>query len=293
MNYRDAIQTSMEFVEAHIKEPLTVTRIAQAAGYSPYHFSRMFTEQRGMSVMDYVRLRRLSLARMELLTGRKILDIALDYGFETASGFTRAFRREFGYAPTVYLTRMAGWEEARTMSGGNRMIPVMKKMPAFLVAGYGIQTQLEEGYMRDIAAYWEHYDGENLESKMYEQLRPRKHGEYGLCVRCEDGKISYLLGVEAENPARVASDMIQVQIPAAEYAVFTTEPVDLRNTAVYDSRFTPAIKALWKYIFEEWFPASGYEYDEGKLDFEFYDERCHFRADSTMDIYIPVKKKEE
>lgn len=177
MNCCEAIQASMKFMETHIKEPLTVTRMARAAGYSPYHFSRMFTEQRGMSVMDYVRLRRLSLARMELLTVRKILDTALDYGFESASGFTRAFRREFGYDPTIYLARMTGWEEARTMPGGNRMIPTMKKMPAFLVAGYGIQTQLEEGYMRDIAAYWEHYDGENLESKMYEQLKPRKRGE--------------------------------------------------------------------------------------------------------------------
>ena len=49
------------------------------------------------------------------------------------------------------------------------------------------------------------------------------------------------------------------------------------------------IKATWKYIFEEWFKESGYSYDESKLDFEFYDERCHGRVDTVMEIYVPIK----
>ncbi len=291
MNYSKTIENCVDYIEKHIREPLTARRIAQQAGYSLYHFSRLFAKQRGISVMDYVRGRRLSLARMELLEGRKILETALDYGFETASGFTKAFRKEFGYAPSVYVARMAGWKGVQMPLGGMQMMPKMKQLPAFRIAGYGIQTQLENGYMRDIAAYWENYNGENLESKMYEQLSPPKHGEYGLCVRSESGKVSYLLGVAVEDFRKVTPDMIRVEVPAADYAVFTTEPVDLRNTDTYDSKFTPAIKNLWKYIFEEWFPSSGYEYDEGKMDFEFYDERCHFRPDSTMDIYVPVKKK--
>ncbi len=50
------------------------------------------------------------------------------------------------------------------------------------------------------------------------------------------------------------------------------------------------IKETWKYIFEEWFKDSGYIYDEDKLDFEFYDERCHYRTDTIMEIYVPVKR---
>lgn len=291
MNYSKTIKDSVDYIETHIKESLTAQQIARDAGYSLSHFCRLFAKERGISVMDYVRGRRLSLARMELLAGRKILDTALDYGFETASGFTKAFRKEFGYAPTLYLARMAQWKKIPTETGGVWMKPKFKKIPEFFVAGYGIQTQLENGYMRDIAAYWENYDGENLESKMYEQLTPPKHGEYGLCVRSDNGKISYLLGVAVEDFSKATPDMIRVKIPAAEYAVFTTDPVDLTDTDTYDAKFSPVIKGLWKYIFEQWFPSSGYEYDEGKLDFEFYDERCHFRPDSTMDIYIPVKKK--
>ncbi|KWX78307.1 hypothetical protein AMQ84_10240 [Paenibacillus riograndensis] len=51
------------------------------------------------------------------------------------------------------------------------------------------------------------------------------------------------------------------------------------------------IKSTWKYIFEEWFPGSGYVYDEGKVNFEFYDERCHSWVDTVMEIYVPVKER--
>ncbi|WP_440962379.1 GyrI-like domain-containing protein [Paenibacillus nitricinens] len=46
-------------------------------------------------------------------------------------------------------------------------------------------------------------------------------------------------------------------------------------------------------MFEEWFKDSGYDYDDSKLDFEFYDERCHSRPDTVMEIYVPVKKSTE
>lgn len=51
------------------------------------------------------------------------------------------------------------------------------------------------------------------------------------------------------------------------------------------------IKQAWKYIFEEWFKDSGYIFDETKLDFEYYDERCHTNIDTVMDIYVAVLKK--
>lgn len=55
--------------------------------------------------------------------------------------------------------------------------------------------------------------------------------------------------------------------------------------------FADSIKDTWKKIFEEWLSESDYEYDQEKLDFEYYDERCHFREDSIMEIYIPVRHK--
>lgn len=86
--------------------------------------------------------------------------------------------------------------------------------------------------------------------------------------------------------------MLTMDVPEAEYAVFTTPPVDT-STDKEQIEFAQVIKSSWKYIFEEWFKDSGYVYDETKLDFEFYDERCHSRPDTVMEIYVPVKKLTE
>ena len=107
-------------------------------------------------------------------------------------------------------------------------------------------------------------------------------------------EVSYFLGVVVENFDAVTDDMVSLEIPAATYAVFTTPPIDGTRgdeAYAYAVNFPNAIKATWKYIFEEWFKDSGYEYDTTKLDFEYYDERCHFRTDTVMDIYIPVISK--
>jgi AraC family transcriptional regulator len=125
---------------------------------------------------------------------------------------------------------------------------------------------------------------------MYQILNPPNHGEVGLCVPSSDnGNVSYLLGVIVEDFTKVQEDMLTVEVPEAEYAIFTTPPVD-GTTDPEQKEFANIIKNTWKYIFEEWFPESDYEYDESKLDFEFYDERCHHRPDTVMEIYVPVKR---
>ncbi|MNP39258.1 Bacterial transcription activator, effector binding domain [compost metagenome] len=89
--------------------------------------------------------------------------------------------------------------------------------------------------------------------------------------------------------------MISLEVPEATYAVFTTPPVDVTREGedghAYEGIFPKAIKQTWKYIFEEWFINDQYKYDETRLDFEFYDERCHFRPDTVMDIYVPIIEK--
>ena len=144
MNYRKDIEKCIKFIEDHIKENITIEEVASKSGYSLYHFCRVFSLCKGVSVMEYIRGRRLSLASTELFKGRKIIDIALDYGFETPSGFTKAFRRVFGYSPTQYIVRMAGYTDAKTPFeiGGYIMNPIIIKKPAFKVAGYGIKTNI-------------------------------------------------------------------------------------------------------------------------------------------------------
>jgi AraC family transcriptional regulator len=95
----------IDYIEEHIKENITAAAIARRAGYSLYHFCRVFNICTGQPLMEYVRSRKLSLARMDLLKDTNILTVAIDYGFETASGFSKAFRNEFGYSPSWYIAR--------------------------------------------------------------------------------------------------------------------------------------------------------------------------------------------
>lgn len=294
LNYSVTIQEAIEFMEAHIKEELTIEQIAKRVGYSVFHFSRVFTGQKGLSPMDYICKRRLSVARMELLQDKKIIEVALDFGYETASGFAKAFRREFGYSPTTYTARMRGMtsDQWLTRIGGFMKDPVIVEKELFKVAGYGIKTNLTSGYRKEIAAYWDTYKGENLERKMYAQLAPPKHGEVGICVpAAADEPVTYLLGVIVEDFSKVTPDMMTLEVPAAQYAVFTTAPIDLTDAEGYQNNgLSDLVRATWQFIFEEWFPGSGYVYDDSKIDFEFYDERCHFRPDATMDIFIPIAR---
>lgn len=296
MKYCKTIEQSIPFIEKNIKEELTAEQISQQAGYSVFHFCRIFAVSQGIPLMEFVRKKRLLLSRTDLLVSKRIIEVALDYGFETASGYSKAFRKEFGYSPTTYISRMSGCDvkEIITNIGGIIMNPVIIKKPAFLVAGYGINTSISENHTKDIAAYWDTYHGENLESKMYQQLNPPKHGEVGICVPdSENGSAVYLLGVIVDDFEKVTPDMMTITVPEAEYAVFTTPslkeiPADQSDNI---DPFSTAIKQTWKYIFNEWFPASNYEFDETKMDFEFYDERCHDFEDAVMEIYVPVIRK--
>jgi AraC-like DNA-binding protein/predicted N-acetyltransferase YhbS len=76
--------------------------LADIAGYSPWHLYHLFVAYTGRPLMEYVRLRRLRSAVDELAQGRKLYDIALDYGFETQAGFYKAFQRHFGCSPARY-----------------------------------------------------------------------------------------------------------------------------------------------------------------------------------------------
>lgn len=297
MNYNSMIKDSVDYIKSHLQEEITAEQIASAAGYSTFHFCRIFTLTTGIPPMDFVRRMRLEEARAQLHSGRRILDIALDFGFDTASGFSKAFRREFGYSPTAYKKRMEGCSAMSLNTEWDRLMspPKIVTRESFLVAGYGIHTNLEAGFTKDVAAYWDTYSGDNLEEKMYRQLMPPKHGEVGICIPCqrEGEKAIYLFGVIVEDFSRVTPDMMTVEVPKGEYAVFLSPPVNNVDTAhTYDKDpLATAVKETWRYIFTQWFPNSPYELDEEKYDFEFYDERCHALETAMMEIYVPIKKK--
>ncbi|MEG0380245.1 MAG: AraC family transcriptional regulator [Kurthia sp.] len=295
LNYHEDIKRSIEYIELHIKEDPKALDIAHNAGYSVFHFSRIFRLYYGTPLMDFVRKKRLIEARKELKSKRKIIDVAMDFGFQTASGFSKAFRKEFGYSPTVYISRSTETNFESILQDGNIMkTPTFIQKSSFKIAGYGIKTTQFEGNTKDIAAYWDTYTGENLESKMYAKLEPPNHGEVGISVTSEEGILTYLFGVIVDNYDKVTQEMMTFEVPEAQYAVFTTPPVNnIVTAATYDDDpLANSVKSTWQYIFEEWFETTDFVFDESKVDFEFYDERCHGLEDAVMEIYVPIKRRD-
>ena len=121
MERSETILKSLEYVEAHIREPLNAGEIAAAAGYSAWHFSREFKKQMQVSVTEYVKRRRFVLAAEKIASGMKIIDAAMEYGYQSHSGFTRAFTKEFGFTPA--FLKAAGIQVS-CLRGGNLMYPV-------------------------------------------------------------------------------------------------------------------------------------------------------------------------
>lgn len=90
-----------KYINEHLDESLEIEVIAGWAGYSVYHFARLFKKESGLAVQEYIRQRRLIRASKEILDGSRILDAALSCGYQSPSGFCRAFKKEFGFPPEL------------------------------------------------------------------------------------------------------------------------------------------------------------------------------------------------
>ncbi|WP_027631496.1 AraC family transcriptional regulator [Clostridium hydrogeniformans] len=298
MEYINLIQKTIDYVDANIHDNLSVDDLAKIAGFSTYHYYKIFSSFVNLSVMDYVTKRKLQFALHDLAKGGRIIDIAMDYGFETHAGFNKAFKRTFGYPPSLYRLHAPKGLPPKinllylkeNLTGGIVMEPKIIDMHSFKVAGYEFKNNLKNVLRsKDIPAFWSHrgFDGNNCEERLYKQLNPQKHGEYCICVNTDmnTDDFSYVMAVAVDNFDKASEDMYKLEIPSATYAVFTTPPV-------HEDEFVSSIKGTWTYILQHWFPNSQYEIDESKLDFEYYDEHCHpSEYDKiSMQIYIPIKR---
>ncbi len=109
MDQAGIIRDLLVWLENHLDQPLSLDNVAVKAGYSKWHLQRMFKNITGHAIGAYIRSRRLSKAAVALrLTGRPILDIALQYRFDSQQTFTRAFKKQFSQTPASYR-RASDW----------------------------------------------------------------------------------------------------------------------------------------------------------------------------------------
>ncbi|WNR44177.1 AraC family transcriptional regulator [Paenibacillus roseipurpureus] len=298
-DYETRIQLTLDHIEEHLSEPLSVACLADVACFSDFHFHRVFQTMVGDNVMDYVRKRRLARAAYDIAhTDQKLIDIALDNGFQSPENFTRAFKKVFERTPLAYRKegiRTPLYPKVNVLDrkfnpylGGIRMEYVIQTKPAFKLIGYELRTSCVDGQNhRDIPAFWQTYLKEGKGALIPNRVHADSQVELGICADfdLESGGLSYIIGMEATDFENVPEDLVCREFPEARYAVFTTPLVPI-------DQFVASIQSTWQTIFTEWFPHSGYEH-AGSAEFELYDERCNpQRHDRVqMDIYIPIREK--
>ncbi|MGN7476691.1 AraC family transcriptional regulator [Solibacillus silvestris] len=297
MDTTETLQGILEFIDEHITDNISPEVLAAQAGYSTWHFCRLFQWGTGYSVMAYVRNRRLAFAAYELSSGKRILDISMDYGFGTHSGFSKAFRRYFGCSPGTYRLHAHSNRPFppslpgayKYLIGGIIMEPKFVTLPAIKLAGFAIKTTSVAGEnSKAIPAFWNDYMSNGMMEKLHAEKFIKKHDEYGVCFQ-EDmttGEFEYVIGVERKDDAEISGEYHVCEVPPATYAVFSSPPSDGAN-------FAAAIQGTWNYIFNEWFPKSGYEYAPNCNDFELYDDRSMPDEGKICDIYIPVVRMQK
>lgn len=97
----ESLQKAIDYMEDHLLDNITIEDIAKQANISPSHFQRIFMILTDISVGEYLRRRRLTLAAQELSsTNSKIIDIAFKYGYDTPESFSKAFRKQHGVTPS-------------------------------------------------------------------------------------------------------------------------------------------------------------------------------------------------
>jgi len=110
-NYAKRFEKVLDYIESNLDESLSTEYLSQIANFSKFHFHRQFAEYVGTSVGRYIQLLRLRQASYQLAFSaqNKVIDIALDAGFENPESFTRAFRNTFGQSPSEFR-RQPDWE---------------------------------------------------------------------------------------------------------------------------------------------------------------------------------------
>lgn len=291
MNCLNRMNLAIEYIEANLNAEITIEDVARIACCSKFHFHRVFYSCFNRTFSEYVRKRKLTLAAVDVKNGEaKIMDIALKYGYNSPNAFTRAFRQIHGVNPSearssqvklaAYNRVFAPSDEA---SGVTLMEYKIVEIPDFKLLGKSKGFEFED-FAKKGQKFWKEY----VASNEYKALCQLSHGKPGSISGAplltayfpkEKSKLDEfldVLGIEYISGYDVDSFDIHT-VPSATYAEFECS---YRNSMKIN-----------RYIYGEWFSATGYERDGDKPDVVAYFP-MPFRHFSEMAVrwWVPVRK---
>lgn len=279
MEWIEAINDALRYIEAHLTEELCADRLAEVVNYSNFYLQRTFSIMTGMPLAEYVRQRRLSMAGQELQAlDARVLDVALKYGYETPESFQKAFRRFHGISPSmakrtaIRLRYLNPLQIHVTLTGGKMMDYCIEESKGFTLMGKVRQFKYDSAF-DEIPVYWDEYFKQGLNKQV--------PGCLGICF--DDGKGSefpYMIGSFCEKDAPVPEGFEKREIGAHTWAKFRA----------YGSIPT-ALQKLNRQIYQEWLPSNNEYEPAAGMNIEVYSEGDMQSADYESEIWIPVKKK--
>ncbi len=289
MDWITGIQNAINYIEEHLTEEIDYEIVAKEAACSSFYLQRIFSILCGMTLGDYIRNRRLTLAGNELSAADdKVIDIALKYGYESPESFTRAFSRFHGVTPSEAkkdgskLKSFSRLSVKITLSGGNIMDYKIIEKDAFDIIEKVESHPVEDSEnAKSIPAFWTRAHNDGTVKKLLDTTTDRTY-IFGVCYGnlSENAKtFNYSIAAKCDENTVVPEGFSKNTIPARTWAVFECK-----------GAMPNAMQDMWHKIVSEFFPTSGYQ-PTYEMDIEAYTQGNMGSTDYRSEIWVPVVKK--
>ena len=281
MEWLVRMNDALAYMEGNLDGEISMEEAARRACCSQYHFQRMFSYIIGVPLSEYVRRRRLTKAALDLQRGDKVVDVGIRYGYDSPTAFNRAFQTVHGVSPSAarkqgtVLKAFPRVSFQISVKGVSEMDYRIVEKEAFRAVG--VRTQLgadiDENF-KNITPFWEETITKGLTKEIAGLINSEPYGLLGVSVYNEaDEEGYYYICAATDKP--VPTGMYEVVVPKYTWAIFSGSghPSDIAN--------------LFKRIYSEWQPTSGYEWAD-MIEVEVYLDDDP--VDMKYEVWMPVKK---
>lgn len=281
MDWIERLNKSIHYIEDHLTDEIDIGQLARIACCSTYHYQRMFTYMAGITLSEYIRRRKMSLAAVDLQSGKeRVIDIAEKYGYQSPTAFNRAFQSFHGIAPSSVKNEGTSVRSFSpiifqiTVKGATKMNYRIETKESFRIIGVSrpLEKEIENNFMV-VPGMWQNAVTHGTVQKLAALMDTPPMGLLGVSVCNDEEQWKYFIAVSS---TKTNDEFEEYLIPASTWAIFS------------GSGTNQSIQELEKQIVTEWLPASGYEYANAP-DIEVYINPDPENA--QYEVWIPVNKK--